>query len=180
MARRVHQMRKYLPPVARAIFETHGLRLDRDAALALDLYIVDHLLAHLARFEPAARLDQPVGERRLTVIDMSDDREIADMRQRGHAWRNIRTRRRRINARCVREQSGQFAGVPALSPAHRNRCLPLSTLPPVKPASVSVSVKPVCDCPEYGVKPSAILPSVFHYSPDFTQSGDGIRPPASS
>jgi hypothetical protein len=37
-----------------AVFEAHGLRLDRDAALALELHIVEHLLAHLARFEPAA------------------------------------------------------------------------------------------------------------------------------
>ena len=33
---------------------------------------------HLALGQPAGRLDQPVGERRLAMVDMRDDREIAD------------------------------------------------------------------------------------------------------
>src|SRR5439155_24895612 len=72
-----------------AVFEAHGLRLDRDAALALEFHIVENLLAHFARFKPAAGLDQPVGERRFAVIDMRNDREIADEAQRGHASRKM-------------------------------------------------------------------------------------------
>ena len=34
---------------------------------------------HLALLEAAGELDQPVGERRLAVVDMRDDREIADV-----------------------------------------------------------------------------------------------------
>ena len=34
---------------------------------------------HLALGEPAGALDQPVGERRLAMVDMGDDREIADV-----------------------------------------------------------------------------------------------------
>ena len=82
MARRVHQIEDIVLAVAGPVFEAHGLRLDRDAALALDLHRVEHLLAHLARFEPAAGLDQPVGEGRFAVVDMGDDREIADMAER--------------------------------------------------------------------------------------------------
>ena len=85
MARRVHQIEDIALAVLRPVFEAHGLRLDRDAALALQLHIVEHLLAHLARLEPAASLDQPIGEGRLAVVDMRDDREIADMRERRHA-----------------------------------------------------------------------------------------------
>ena len=45
--------------------------------------------AHLARLEPAAQLDQAIGERRLAVIDMGDDGEIADVGEIGHGLRNI-------------------------------------------------------------------------------------------
>ena len=55
--------------------EPHRLRLDRDPALALDVHIVEHLLvaAHFAVGQSAGRLDQPVGESRLAVVDMGDD-----------------------------------------------------------------------------------------------------------
>ncbi len=65
--------------VARAVIEPHGLRLDGDAALALDIHGIEHLLLHLARLEPAGELDQAVGKRGLAVVDMRDDGEIADI-----------------------------------------------------------------------------------------------------
>jgi hypothetical protein len=61
-----------------------GLGLDGDAALALDIHAVQHLRLHLARRQPAGRLDQPVGKSRLPVVDMGDDREVADMAEVGH------------------------------------------------------------------------------------------------
>ena len=67
------------------------MRLDGDAALALEIHRIEHLLAHLAHRQAAALLDQPVGECRLAVIDMGDDREIADMRQVGHVRRSQST-----------------------------------------------------------------------------------------
>ncbi len=54
--------------------------LDRDAALALEVHVVEHLVFHLAFRQSAGQLEQAVGERRLTVIDVSDDREIANSR----------------------------------------------------------------------------------------------------
>ena len=83
MARRVHQVEDVILAVLGPVIEAHRLRLDRDAALALQLHRVEHLLAHLARLEPAAGLDQPVGQCRLAVVDMRDDREIADVAERG-------------------------------------------------------------------------------------------------
>jgi hypothetical protein len=59
-------------------FEAHGLRLDGDAAFLLDIHVVEKLRGHLARLEPAGGLDQPIGQRRLAVIDVRDDAEIAD------------------------------------------------------------------------------------------------------
>jgi hypothetical protein len=54
-------------------------RLDRDAALALDVHRVEHLRLHLAVAQAAATLDQPVRERALAVVDVGDDRKISDV-----------------------------------------------------------------------------------------------------
>ncbi len=82
--RRVDQVQLIALTVAGGVGETHGLRLDGDAALALELHGVEHLARHLARLEPAAALDDPVGQRRLAVIDVGNDREIADAGEVGH------------------------------------------------------------------------------------------------
>ena len=74
-------------PSLGAVIEPHRLRLDGDAALALDIHGIEHLLDHFARLEPAGELNQPVGQRRFAMVDMGDDREIADVFDggRGHA-----------------------------------------------------------------------------------------------
>src|SRR6185503_17539364 len=81
MSRGVHEVELVAVPL-----EPHGLGLDGDPALALDVHIVEHLgvADHLAIGEPAGRLYEPVGEGRLAVVDMRDDRKIADARQLGH------------------------------------------------------------------------------------------------
>ncbi len=114
MARRVDQVQHVILAVAGVVFEPHGLRLDRDAALALDVHRVEHLLLHLARFQPAGELDDAVGQRRLAVVDMGDDGEVADVGDgtRGHGARD---------SICIRERQGSelfvvMAGlVPAIS-----------------------------------------------------------------
>ena len=84
MAGGVHQVELVGLAVVRRVLEAHGLGLDGDPALALDVHVIEHLLAHLALGEAAGGLDQPVGERLLAVVDVGDDREIADMGQVGH------------------------------------------------------------------------------------------------
>ncbi len=79
VAGRVHQVELVALPV-----EPHRLRLDGDPALALDVHAVEQLLLHLALGEAARRLDQPVGKRRLAVVDMRDDAEVADSTDVGH------------------------------------------------------------------------------------------------
>ena len=54
------------------------MRLDGDAALALQVHRVQHLRLHLARRQRAGELQQTVGERALPMVDMGDDREISD------------------------------------------------------------------------------------------------------
>ena len=84
MAGRVHQVEDVGLAVLRLVFEADGLRLDGDAALALDIHGIEHLVLHLARGEPAGDLDQPVGKRRFAMVDMGDDGKIADMGKVGH------------------------------------------------------------------------------------------------
>ena len=51
VARGVDQVEHIILAVARPVFEPHGLRLDGDAALALDIHGIEHLFDHLARFQ---------------------------------------------------------------------------------------------------------------------------------
>jgi len=53
--------------------------LDRDPALALEVHRVEELLGHLPLGERPRPLHQAVGERRLTVVDVRDDREVPDV-----------------------------------------------------------------------------------------------------
>lgn len=79
MARRVHQIELIGLAVLGFVFQAYSLRLDSDAALALDLHIVEELFLHFALFKPAAELDQAVGQSRFAMVDMRDNREVADM-----------------------------------------------------------------------------------------------------
>ena len=58
--------------------DAHGLRLDRDPALALELHRVEHLRPHVAAGDGVRQLEDAVGERRLPMVDVGDDREVAD------------------------------------------------------------------------------------------------------
>ena len=78
MAGRVHQVQRVGDAVLGRIGEPDGLCLDGDAAAPLDVHRIQHLLAHLALGERRSELDQPVGKRRLAVIDVGDDVEVAD------------------------------------------------------------------------------------------------------
>ena len=68
----------------------HALRLDGDAALALDVHPVQVLRPHLAALDHAGELQHPVGQRGLAVVDVGDDAEVADHRRVGQR-RHLRT-----------------------------------------------------------------------------------------
>ncbi len=87
MSRRVHEIQNVSLAVFGRIGEAHGLRLDCDAALALDVHRVEHLGFHVARVERAAKLDQAVGKRGLAVVNMGNDREVANVAEVGHGGR---------------------------------------------------------------------------------------------
>src|SRR5690606_38302973 len=58
--------------------EADSVGLDRDAALPLEVHAVEHLRFHLTRLQGACVFEEAVGERRLAVIDVRNDRKIAD------------------------------------------------------------------------------------------------------
>ena len=73
VARSVDQVQEVVAPA-----NADRLGLDRDPALALQLHGVEKLLAHLALGDGAGQLEDAIGERRLAVVDVRDDREVAD------------------------------------------------------------------------------------------------------
>ena len=68
----------YSIAVVGAVVEPDGVGFDGDAALALQVHGVEDLLHHFALRERAGDFEQPVGQRRLAVVDVRNDREIAD------------------------------------------------------------------------------------------------------
>ena len=76
--RRVHQVELILEPVLGGIVEPHRLRLDRDPPLTLNVHVIKDLLAHLPRRQPPRRLDQPIRQGRLAMVDVGYNRKVAD------------------------------------------------------------------------------------------------------
>ena len=68
----------------------HGLALDRNATLALNVHAIEVLVAHLAGLNDAGQLEHAVRERRLPMIDMGDDAEVTDLPLRGMGRANLR------------------------------------------------------------------------------------------
>src|SRR5262249_25640805 len=83
---------------------------------------IEHLLHHLALGETAGRLDQPVGQRRLAVVDMRDDGEVADIF-------DGRVHGARISTRVWRRQAGGLDDSWRLA-SPRNRGASLIPRPP--------------------------------------------------
>ncbi len=55
------------------------LRLDRDPPLAFEVHRVEVLLAHVAGLDRSGQLEDAIRERRLAVVDVGDDREVANI-----------------------------------------------------------------------------------------------------
>ena len=74
-----------LAVLLRGVIQRDRMRLDGDAALALQIHGIEHLRLHLAVFEAAANLDEAVCQRRLAVVNVGDDGEVADVLDIGHS-----------------------------------------------------------------------------------------------
>ena len=66
-------------PVFCAVKESRALGLNGDSALALDIHTVKVLGFHFSRRYGAGAFEQAIRQRRLTVVDMGDDAEIANI-----------------------------------------------------------------------------------------------------
>ena len=84
VAGRVDEVQLVGLAVARRVVDAHRLGLDRDAALALEVHRVEHLGAHRPGVDGLRHLEDAVGQRRLPVVDVGDDREVADVCLVGH------------------------------------------------------------------------------------------------
>ena len=60
------------------VIKSDRLGLDGDAAFTLELQRIEDLVLHLAGFEAAADLDEAIRQRGFAVVDVGDDREVAD------------------------------------------------------------------------------------------------------
>ena len=74
---RVDQVEAIDQAVARDVLESDGAGLDRDALLALEIHRIEDLAGHLPALDRVRQLEQAVGQRRLAVVDVGDDREVA-------------------------------------------------------------------------------------------------------
>ena len=79
VSRRIDQVEDVDLAVVGLVGQANRVRLDGDAALALEVHAVEDLRLHLARLERARHLEKAVGQRRLAVVDVGDDREVADV-----------------------------------------------------------------------------------------------------
>jgi hypothetical protein len=57
---------------------------DGDASLTLQVHGVKNLVGHLALGKRPGELEQAVGQRRLAMIDVGDDREVPNEASLGH------------------------------------------------------------------------------------------------
>ena len=65
--------------VLRGVHHADGVGFDGDAALALQVHGVEDLVLHFARGERPGELQQAVGQRGFAMVDVGDDREVADV-----------------------------------------------------------------------------------------------------
>ena len=78
VARCVDQMQVVGLAIVGGVGDPHGLCLDRDPALALEVHRVEHLRHVIAWRDGPRQLEDAVGESRLAVVDVGDDREVSN------------------------------------------------------------------------------------------------------
>ena len=80
MARRVDQVELISFTIAGGIGQRRRLRFDGDATFLLQFHRIEHLIGfHLTFGQCASHFDQTIGQRRLTMVNMGNNRKIANM-----------------------------------------------------------------------------------------------------
>ena len=76
---RVDQIEDVLLSAVGGVVQSNRVRLDRDAALTLEVHGVEDLRLHLARLKRAREFEEAICQRRLAMVDVRDDRKISDV-----------------------------------------------------------------------------------------------------
>ena len=131
VARRVDQVEAVDEAVLRRVLQAHGARLDRDPLLALQVHGVQDLARHLPRIDRVGELEEAVREGRLPVIDVGDDREVAeallgDGHEPGLYGTERRSRPERARSGTIRRRAAAVSS-PAAPPTTR-------TIQPLRPS----------------------------------------------
>ena len=71
--------------VSGLVMQRGCLRLDGDAAFFFDVHRIQHLGLHVAQLQPAAALDQAVGQRGLAVVNVGNDGKVSDVLHQARA-----------------------------------------------------------------------------------------------
>ena len=79
MARRIDQVELIRLAIVGVIGHANGIGLDRNAALALDIHGVEQLRLHVALVDGMGELEDAVTDRGLAMVDVRNDREVADV-----------------------------------------------------------------------------------------------------
>jgi hypothetical protein len=79
VAGRIDQVQDVLLATIGRVVQADGVRLDRDAALALEIHRIENLRLHLTRLEGTGELEEAICQRRLAMVDVRDDRKVSDV-----------------------------------------------------------------------------------------------------
>ena len=78
VARSVDEVQLVVETVRGLVGQSHRGHLDGDSPLPFQLHLVQDLFPHLPGIHGVGRLQQPVGQSRLPVVDVGDDAEVPD------------------------------------------------------------------------------------------------------
>src|SRR5262245_58491330 len=81
---------RFLIPDPRSLIpeiDRHRMHLNRDSPFAFQVHVVKHLGAEFARGNRPGLEEELVGQRALAVVDVGNDREIANVAGRRHVTR---------------------------------------------------------------------------------------------
>ena len=79
MAGSIDQIQLVLVPIASAVVEADGVRLDRNSPLALEVHGVEHLVGHFPFRKRTRDFQHTVGQGGLAVVNMGDNRKVANV-----------------------------------------------------------------------------------------------------
>jgi hypothetical protein len=79
VAGRVDQVKLVKLAISGRVLHPHRFSFDGDALFTFEVHRIQHLRHHVALRERAGTLEQPIGQGGLTVVDVGDDDEVADV-----------------------------------------------------------------------------------------------------